>query len=92
MKRFMLIAVLLISVFTVPAFAATADQQSNASSEPFEQKQTRILQLIDNRIADLQEAKTCVQAAKNNDDLKACRQKQMQKMRNKMMNRNNGAQ
>ena len=41
----------------------------------FEERQAEVLKHIDTRLSSLQEEKTCVQAAKSHDDLRACRQK-----------------
>jgi hypothetical protein len=81
MKRTLIAAALLSLAFAVPAFAADGGQPPTAPAQTFEQRQAHILKMIDERIASLQEGKTCVQAAKNVDDLKACREKHMSEMR-----------
>jgi len=81
MKRALISAAVLSLAFAVPAFAA--DQPQKAPVPTFEQRQANILKMIDERITSLQEGKTCIQAAKNDDDLKACRQKNMAEMREK---------
>jgi hypothetical protein len=46
-----------------------------------------MLKFADDRIATFQEGKTCVKAAKNDDDLTACREKfmvEMKKMKDEM--------
>lgn len=55
--------------------AAENTQPSKGPGPNFEQFKTEILTRIDARIARIQEEKTCVQAAKNHEDLKACRDK-----------------
>jgi hypothetical protein len=83
MKRAIIAAALLSLVFTVPVLAAEGGQPPSAPGQTFEQTQAHTLKMIDERIAALQEGKTCVQAAKNDDDLKACREKFMAEMRKK---------
>jgi hypothetical protein len=83
MKSALIAAVLLSLALVVPAFAAEGGQPPAASGQTFEQRQARILKMIDERIAGLQEGKTCVQAAKNDEDLKACRERHMSEMRDK---------
>lgn len=81
MKRALIAALLLSLALAVPAFAAEGGPPPNATGQTFEQRQAHILKMLDERIAHLQEGKACVQAAKNNEDLKACREKQMAEMR-----------
>ncbi len=83
MKSALIAAVLLSLALAVPAFAAEGGQPPAASGQTFEQRQARILKMIDERIAGLQEGKTCVQAAKNDEDLKACRERHMSEIRDK---------
>lgn len=83
MKRTFIAAALLSFAFAVPAFAADGGQPQNAPAATFEQKQASILKMLDERIASLQEGKACVQASKNDADLKACREKQMSEMKEK---------
>jgi hypothetical protein len=49
------------------------NQPTKETSPSFEQMQADHLKILDERINSLQREKTCVQAAKNQDDLKACR-------------------
>ena len=58
-------------------FAAESTQPSKGPGPNFEQFKSEVLTRIDARIARNQEEKTCVQAAKNHEDLKACRDKFM---------------
>jgi hypothetical protein len=46
----------------------------------FEEQKADILKHIDTRMSSLQEGKACVQAAKNDEDLRACRQKHRAEM------------
>jgi hypothetical protein len=81
MKRVSITAILLSLAFVVPAFAVEGGQPPNMTGQTFDQKQSHILKMLDERIASLQEGKTCVQAAKNDEDLKACREQQMAEMK-----------
>jgi len=80
MKRTFIAAAVLSLSFAVPAFAADGVQPQTGQALNFEQKQAEILKNIDIRAADLQDDRFCVQAAKNLEDLKACRDKQMAAM------------
>jgi hypothetical protein len=85
------IAVVALSLalsIAVPVFAADGGQPPMGQSQSFEQRQAEILKFIDARAAGIQEERSCVQAAKNFDDLKACRDKaiaEMEKRRSNMM-------
>lgn len=81
MKRASITAILLALAFAVPAFAIEGGQPPNMTGQTFDQKQSHILKMLDERIASLQEGKTCVQAAKNDEDLKACREKHTAEMK-----------
>ena len=70
-----MIAMAVSILFAAPAFAADDAPQFKGPGPSFEQRKSDILKHIDERIARNQEEKTCVQAAKNHDDLKACREK-----------------
>ena len=83
MKRTLIAAALLSLAFAAPALAAEGGQPPVAPGQTFEQRQAHVLKMMDERIAGLQEGKTCIQAAKNDDDLKACRKKHMSEMREK---------
>jgi hypothetical protein len=83
MKRAIIAAAVLTLVFAISALAAENGQQPNEPAATFEQRQARILKMFDDRISAIQEAKTCVQAAKSDDDLRACRKKHMTDMREK---------
>jgi hypothetical protein len=82
MKRAVVsVAALLSLSLTVPAFAAEATQPSAGTGANYEQMKADHLKRIDNRINSLQEEKTCVQAAKNQEELKACWMKHKSQMK-----------
>jgi hypothetical protein len=83
MKRTLIAAALLSLALAMPAFAGEEGQPPTVPGQTFEQKQANTLKMMDERIAGLQEAKTCIQAAKSDEDLKACRKKHMAEMREK---------
>ena len=70
-----IISTLITLFIAVPAFAADNAPQPKGPGPNFEQHRADILKRIDARIARNQEEKSCVQAAKNHDDIKACRDK-----------------
>ena len=74
MKRALLMAVLLSLALVVPAFAAESGSPTG-SGPSFDEKKTQILKHIEERNAKLQQEKSCVGAAKDDNDLKACREK-----------------
>jgi hypothetical protein len=93
MKRTFIAAAVLSLAFTVPVFAANGGQPQQGQTLNFEQKQAEILKMIDARAAGIQDERSCVQAAKNLDDLKVCRDKvmaEMEKRRSEMKGRGPG--
>lgn len=78
MKLFLLVALM---VFSFNSFAE--DKVTN-----FALVKEKVLKHIDERISSLQENKSCVSAAQNHQDLKACRKK-MQEMRRAMKEKRN---
>jgi hypothetical protein len=68
-----LIAAAASIIFAAPVLAVDAPQSAKTPGPNFEQHKADIVRKIDARIAYRQEEKACVQAAKNHDDLKACR-------------------
>ena len=70
-----IMAVSVALLFAIPAFAIDAAPQPKGTGPNFEQQKTDIIKRIDGRIARNQEEKSCVLAAKNHDDIKACRDK-----------------
>jgi hypothetical protein len=87
MKKALISAAALALALAAPAFAADGNQPPNPAGQTFEQRQAFILKMLDTRINSLQEAKVCTQAAKSDNDLRACRQKhvaEMQEQRQEM--------
>ena len=70
-------AVVLTLAFAAPVFAAGGDQPPMGTGPNFDQRKAEILKALDEQMSSLQEAKTCIQAAKNHDAIKACREKRM---------------
>lgn len=71
-------AIMIVSaslLFAVSAFATDAAPQQKGPGPNFEQNKAEILKRIDQRISRNQEEKSCIQAAKNHDDVRACRDK-----------------
>ncbi len=76
-----LFAVAVAAAAAIPAFAADQAGPAPANrAQSFEQRQATILKMLDERITSLQDLKTCVQAAKTNEDLRTCHQKQREEM------------
>jgi Spy/CpxP family protein refolding chaperone len=79
MKRALFAALLLSLALALPAFAVESNAPPNAPPKApaanFDQRKAQILKHIDERNTKLQQEKDCVQAAKNDNDLKACREK-----------------
>jgi len=72
-----LFAVFTISLLcAVPAFAADGGQPTQGSGMTFEQRKSEILTRIDERIARLQETRTCVSAAATPEALRSCMARQ----------------
>ncbi len=82
MKRTLIAAALISLAFAALAFA-TESGPPTVPGQTFEQRQANILKMMDERIAGLQDGKTCIQAAMNDADLKACREKHRSEMREK---------
>jgi hypothetical protein len=84
MKRIVIAAAVLFLVGAVSAFAADSGTAPKKQGMSFEERKADIVKSLDTRISFLQEEKACSQAAKNHDELKACREKhhaEMDKMR-----------
>jgi hypothetical protein len=75
MRGVLIAAAVLSLVVATAAFAAESGQAPKGQGESFEEWKADILKHLDTRMSSLQEEKTCVQAAKNHDDLRGCRQK-----------------
>ncbi|MFZ3135826.1 MAG: hypothetical protein WA126_00370 [Thermodesulfovibrionales bacterium] len=74
MKRAAIVAAVVLSlVFAVSAFAIEGSQPPGETAPNFEQMKADHLKKLDDRMTSLQKEKVCVQAAKNQDDLRACR-------------------
>jgi len=69
------ITVSLMLLSAIVSFAVDSAPQAKGPGPNFEQHRADIIKRIDGRIARNQEEKSCVQAAKNHDDIKACRNK-----------------
>ena len=85
MKNVLVAAVIMVS-FAASAFAADPtppaakapeqkDAQATSPEQKFDQRKERIIKYLDKQITRGQEAKACYEAAKNLDDLKACKAK-----------------
>ncbi len=84
MKRAVIAAAAVLSlVFALTAFAAEDVQPPKETGINFEQMKADHLKKLDVRINSLQEEKTCVQAAKNLEDLMTCRSKHKAEMKGK---------
>jgi hypothetical protein len=72
MKRTVIAAVVLLLAFAAPVIAVEGDQPPKEPGKNFDQRKAQILKMFDDRIANLERSKTCVQAAKNHEEIKAC--------------------
>jgi len=82
MKRVVIaVAAALPLVFAVPAFAVDGSQPSKETGANFEQMKSDHLKKLDERLNSLQQERTCVQASKTQDDLRACRAKHKAEMK-----------
>jgi hypothetical protein len=81
MERAVIAAVVALSlVFAVSAFAIEGSQPLGDTAPNFEQMKAGHLKMLDDRITSLQKEKVCVEAATNQDDLRACRSKHKAEM------------
>jgi len=76
-----IISLVIAGLFAVPAFAIDNALVPIAPVQNFEQHKAELLKRIDERIARSQEEKSCVQAAQNQNDIKACREKIREEVR-----------
>lgn len=83
MKRTLIIALALSELIIAQAFAAESAQLPITLRETFEQRQTRLLKMLDERIGSIEEERMCIGAAKNDDDLMTCSESQMKKLKEK---------
>ena len=81
MRRTLIAAVALSLVLAVSAFAADSGQPGNVPGPNFDQRKAEIEKMLDERIASLQEAKNCIQAAQKFDDITTCREKHRAEMK-----------
>jgi hypothetical protein len=82
MKRVVIaVAAILSLVFALPAFAIEGVQPPKETGINFEQMKADHVKKLDERINSLQQEKTCVQAAKNQDGLMTCRTKHKDNMK-----------
>lgn len=65
---------LLVAALMIGSFNVFADHHEN-DGKTFEEKKSMMLSHIDKKIAHMNEKKSCVQAAKDKEGLKACREK-----------------
>jgi hypothetical protein len=93
MKREVIaVAAALSLAFAVPAFAIEDTHPAEATAQTFEQMKADHLKRLDDRMNSLQQEKACSQAATSQDDLKACRAKHKEEMKDffdKMRKRGN---
>jgi CHASE1-domain containing sensor protein len=75
MKKIAATLVILFSFTLAAAAADNAVQTQKTQETNFEQRKEMVLKKIDQRIARLQAAKACIQAAKSPEDTKACRER-----------------
>ncbi len=69
------VAALIPLILLTQAFTLEGQQQPRGSGQNFELKKAEILNRIDERLARIQQMKSCVQSASSRDDLRACREK-----------------
>ena len=75
MRTKILSAVISMLFFAVQLFATENLPPPKGPGADFEQHKAEILKRIDERIARNQEERNCVQAAKNREDIRICREK-----------------
>ena len=84
MKRTLIAVAAALSLIFASITFAVEDIQPSASTAPdFEKMKADYLKRLDTRMSSLQQEKTCVEAAKNQGDLKTCRQKNRASMKTK---------
>ena len=82
MKRVVIAVAAVVSlVFALTAFAIEGVQPPKETGVNFEQMKADHLKKLDDRMNSLQQEKTCVQAAKDRDDLMTCRSKHKTEMK-----------
>ena len=83
MGKGIIAATVLSLVFAVPAFAVEGSPLPKETGLTFEQMKSDHLKKLDERMNSLKQEKTCVHAAKSQDDLKACRAKHRAEMKDR---------
>ena len=82
MKKAVIAAVAVLSLILAGLSFAVEGIQPSAGTVPnFEQMKADHLKKLDDRMTSLQKEKVCVEAAKNQDDLRACRSKHKAEMK-----------
>lgn len=79
-----IVSLVVAGLFAVPAFAIDNAPVPKAPVQNFEQHKAEILKRIDERIARSQEEKICIQAAQNQNDIKVCRDKIREEVRDQL--------
>jgi hypothetical protein len=85
MKKIAIAGAVLLA-FSGPVLAS----EEGKSAANFDERKAEILKRIDDQIQRFQESKTCIIAAKNHNEMKACKEKQVmerKKLREEMKRR-----
>jgi len=77
MSKAVIAAAVLWIAFAAPVIAVEGNQPPKAPVQDFDQRKAQLLKMFDERIANIERAKTCVQGAKNQDDIKTCLENRM---------------
>ena len=77
MRRAAIAAVVLSLAFAAPVWAAGGGQPPMGPSLNFDERKAEVVKKLNEQMISLQEAKVCIQAAKNHDDMRTCREKHM---------------
>ncbi|HEY4485917.1 MAG TPA: hypothetical protein VI702_06345 [Nitrospiria bacterium] len=80
MKKTALIAAAILLAFSASVFAVEKETPSKEPGAQFEQRKAEHLKRLDGEITTAQEAKGCIQQAKNPEEVKVCMQKRMAAM------------
>lgn len=67
--------VIFIALVTLQAFG-----EAEKKDDGFEANKAKIIEILDKRLASIEEEKKCITLAKTKDDLKACRAKMKEEM------------
>jgi hypothetical protein len=91
MKRALVTTIVILFALTITSVIFASEekvappiegsQPTKETGPNFEQMKADHLKILDERMNSLQQEKTCVQAAKNKDDLRACRSKHKAEMK-----------